>query len=218
MKKIRTLNMLQDFLDEEFAWRLKEIVHLKLTIRTTQGPSKNTLIRATVPLLYAHWEGFVKSSSEGYLNFVNCQRLNYNQLASCFIVFGIKSKLSQLIQSKKSNLNIATVDFIIKEFENRAELKTGSAINTKSNLNSEVFENIAVSIGINTSWYKTRYHLMDESLLKRRNEIAHGNYLDLGAEDCINLADEVIAIIRSYKTDIENAATLRQYIRERISD
>jgi len=213
MKKLRSLDMLQDFLDREFSWRIKEIANLKITVRSTKGSSKDTLIRAMVPLLYAHWEGFVKSSSEGYLNFVTSQRLSYDQLASCFMVFGIKKKLNELTHSKNAKLSIATVDFIINELGNRAELKTDSAINTKSNLNSKVFENIAVSIGIDTSWYETRYNLIDVSLLKRRNEIAHGNYLDLEVADCFKLADEVLTIIRNYKSDIENAAALKQYFR-----
>ena len=81
---MRTLNSLQDFLDEEIAWRIKEIADLKMSVRSSSEAHRKTLIRAAIPLLYAHWEGFVKVASEGYLNYVNSQKLRYDQLEYCF--------------------------------------------------------------------------------------------------------------------------------------
>ncbi len=86
MNKIRTLTQLRNFLDREFLWRLKEIADLKSSVRSSSSLRCKTLTRAGVPLLYAHWEGFVKNSSLGYVNFVSSQRLRYEELASCFIV------------------------------------------------------------------------------------------------------------------------------------
>ena len=211
MKKLHTLSMLQDYLDEELSWRLKEVADLKLAIRSFDVVQQKTLIRATVPLLYAHWEGFVKNTSDGYLNFVNSQRMSYNQLASCFVVFGVKRKLNDLLQSRQARRNIAVVDFFVKELGDRANLKLSAAIDTESNLSSKVFENIAVSIGIDPSLYTTKYNLIDINLLKCRNEIAHGQYVALDPDDCRKLADETISLMRSYKTDIENVASLKLY-------
>ena len=213
MKKIRTLGMLQDFLDGEFSWRLKEVADLKIAVRKEIGETQKTFIRASVPMIYAHWEGFVKNSTIGYLNFVNCQRLRYDQLTSCFIVFGIKRRLNELTQSHKARLNIEAVDFFFDELGNRAKIKPIKAIETKSNLNSNIFENISLSIGIDPSPYKTRYNFIDISLLKRRNEIAHGKYIDLEVEDCRTLADEVLFLMRKYKDDIEYAADQKLYMR-----
>lgn len=88
-----------------------------------------------------------------------------------------------------------------------------SAIRTESNLSSAVFENICNSVGIDHKLYETKYNLIDESLLNRRNRIAHGEYVGLTADDYRNLADEVITLLRNFKTDIENAATLGKYKR-----
>ena len=75
-----------------------------------------------------------------------------------------------------------------------------------------MFENIALSIGINTQPYESRFKLMDESLLSRRNKIAHGEYLNLNADAWRNLADEVISLMRDFKTDIENAASRSAFV------
>lgn len=213
MKKIRTLTQLQDFLDKESLWRIKEIDDLKHLVRSSESVRRDTMIRAGVPLLYAHWEGFIKNSSLGYLNFVNNQRHKYNELTSCFIVFGLRKKLNDLSFSRQSHLNIEIVDFLLTELSERTVLQMKEAIDTESNLNSSVFENIALAIGIEPEPFKKKYDLIDESLLKRRNEIAHGEYVDLDSDAYRKLADEIITLMRNYKTEIENSASLKKYLR-----
>ncbi len=216
MNKIRTISVLQDYLDAEFSWRLKEIANVKVFMRGSSSLAQATVVRAAVPLLYAHWEGFIKNAALGYVNFVSNQRLRYKELASSFIVFGAKRHLNQLMSSRQASLNVAAVDFFTTRLGERAELKLQGAIDTQSNLSSSVFENIAFSIGIDPVAYRSRYNLIDESLLRRRNRIAHGEYLDLHAADCRSLADETIVLMRSFKIDVENAATCRRYLRKSV--
>ncbi|WP_243286618.1 MAE_28990/MAE_18760 family HEPN-like nuclease [Geothrix terrae] len=209
--KPRTSSQLQDFLDQEFAWRLKEIANLKNVINGTGSLEKKTLIRASLALLYAHWEGFIKASSFAFLFFIEHQGLKYNELQSCFSVLGLKGKLNSLKSSKQMDQNKEILEFIINELDQPAKLKFDGAIRTESNLNSEIFENISISIGINPAPYQTKYHLIDESLLKRRNGIAHGDYIDISGSDYKNLADEVLQLLRNFKTDIENSIILNAY-------
>lgn len=108
-----------------------------------------------------------------YLKFVDSRGLKYSELKSCFSVFGLKSKLQTLAASRQSLANIDAFDFIRSELENTARLQLGSAINTESNLTSKVFSNIATSLNINIAGYTSRFNLIDESLVHRRNKIAH---------------------------------------------
>ncbi|UDM06608.1 hypothetical protein LG409_14700 [Halomonas sp. NyZ770] len=211
MSKIRTIDQLQTILDGEFSWRLKEIANLKIVVRSSDKLSRNTAVRAAIPLLYGHWEGFIKNASTHYLDYVNGQSLTYRELKSCFVVFGVKRRINDLVSSKDSSVSIATLDFLRDELDERAKLKIESAIRTEFNLSSKVFANIAKSIGIDTQGYESRYHLIDESLLNRRNHIAHGEYLDVDSEGFRELADEILYLLRSYKTDIENAVSLEEY-------
>lgn len=96
---------------------------------------------------------------------------------------------------------------------NRAEIQVRSAIDTESNLKAHVFEQIAASIGINLNAYESRFNLIDESLVARRNRIAHGEYLDIDSNGWRTLADDVIALMRNFKTDIENAASLSRFLK-----
>lgn len=185
MSKIRTIGRLQSLLDEELSWRIKEIATLKILVKRSDNIASTTAVRAAIPLLYGHWEGFIKSSATYYLQFINGQSLKYSELTSCFVVFGVKKKLNRT-----------------------AKLKVDTAIRTEFNLSSKVFVNILKSIGFGTDRYEARFNLIDESLLKRRNYIAHGEYLDVEADGFRDLADEILCMLRWFKTDIENAASL----------
>jgi hypothetical protein len=209
MKKVRTITQLQDLLDEDIAWRLKEISALKDIL--DRSKLADAVVRATVPILYAHWEGFVKNAAQWYVSFVRHQGYKYQELISCFAVFGFKSQLHNLKESKKAKINIEAIDFIRAQMNEKAKFPFENVINTRSNLNSEVFENIAVAIGVDPSKYSTKYQLIDKSLLARRNDIAHGKYLDIDAPECKTLADQTLELLRAFKTDIQNAASLETF-------
>ena len=49
--------------------------------------------------------------------------------------------------------------------------------------------------------------------MRRRNKVAHGDYLDLDPADFRTLADDVLQMMRDYKTDLQNAASLATYRR-----
>lgn len=209
--KIRTLSAFQDAMDHEFAWRLKEIASLKSSVRQSGTLAAPTVIRAGLALLYAHWEGFVKAAALTYLEFVASRGLLYKELQSCFVVLGMKGELHTLEKTRKVDGLIAAYEFVTSRRDQKAALVLANAVDTESNLSSAVFENIVHSIGIDVSAYEARFNLIDESLLKRRNKIAHGEYLDVTADDWRDLADEIILMLRHFKTDLENAASLGSY-------
>lgn len=214
MKRLQTQNQLQDFLDAEFGWRIKEISTLKAAVKSSPYISEQTLVRASIALLYAHWEGFIKSAATAYVTYVNNQGLSYSELKTCFVVLGFKKTLHDVQQSKQSQLNVTLVDFIRDGLGEKSKLKIDTAINTESNLSATVFENILQAVGISVAPYEAKTNLINESLLKRRNTIAHGEYIDVAKDDWAKLADEVLQMLRQFKTDIENAIAMSSFKRE----
>lgn len=213
MEKVRTVSQAQDILDNEFSWRLKEVADIKLAIRTADAMRQRTLMRAGIPLLYAHWEGFVKLASETYLNYIANQGHKYKDLKPCFIVLGLKGRLNELAESNNSHRNRDIVEFMLNRMDDRASIPYKGVIDSASNLSSKVFSNIAASIGISTNPYETKYHFIDESVLRRRNQIAHGEYLDVRPEDYDDISNEIISLLRTFKTDVENSLSLDSYKR-----
>lgn len=212
MSQIRAINQAFEALDQDFSWRIQELSEIKTSARSAVGTRRKMLVRAGVALLYAHWEGFIKNSSQVYLEFVANQRFKYQELQVCFIIFGLRRELETLTTSKKSTQYIKALEFLMNEMGARSQLSHRDAINTESNLSSLVFQNIAISVGIDTSPYTTKFNLIDESLLKRRNKIAHGEFLDIDAEEYSDLSNEVVSLMRMYKDDIQNALILKLYL------
>lgn len=212
MPDIRTLMQLQDALDSEMSWRVKEIGAFTVASKSG-GPDRKFFIRAGVALVYAHWEGFIKASSEQYLSYVHFRGHTYSELKSCFAVFGLKSKLQMLSKSRQAAPNIEAFDFIFSAMSQTAHMQMSSAIDTESNLTSKVFTNIAKSLDLDVEKYTTKFNLIDESLVKRRNQVAHGEHMALGGKEFGELVDEILQLMRDYKTDLLNAASMESYKR-----
>ncbi len=212
MKKINTRSQHFEFVDAEFAWRLKEIADIKAAIRASAVDARKSVLRAAVPILYAHWEGFVKVASEAVLNYLSTQRLTYRELSACFIAFGAKKHIHTIKESNNPVDSISVVDFFLNQMDTRAKITFSGAVVTESNLSSSVFNKIAKSIGIDTANYESRYPLIDESLLERRNTIAHGEHLDVEANDFDKLATHVLEMMRWYKTDVQNIVQNELYL------
>ena len=81
------------------------------------------------------------------------------------------------------------------------------------NLNYDIFEQIAGFLCIDATRYAVKKQLIDESLLSQRNDIAHGDYLLIDPDGFESLSDEIIVLMRQFKTDIENGAALKSYLR-----
>lgn len=216
-KKNRTINHLVDNLDNELAWRIKELNIIKSRIpksneKMSSDPIQNAMIRSGVTMLYAHWEGFVKSAATHYLNFVSLRRLKHKELNSCFIALCLKSEISKL-DSKKSELHAKTIDFLLNDLNKRAYVPYKRIIDTKSNLKSSVFRDICHILGLNYSNYQLKEKLIDRQLVKYRNKIAHGHWLEIDYEGYMSLFNEILILIRNLKDEIINSAIIESYKR-----
>jgi hypothetical protein len=210
--KLRTALHLQEELDGDLAWRIREIAQMTSSVKTSDGFRQSALIRATIPLLYAHWEGYVKSGAEAMLNFVSNQRKLYGELQPCFVAHGLGASLDGL-EGGRYNRRVEAVNFLFERLGDRATFPWKGRINTRSNLSAEVFADIAAAVGIDSSRYVSRKAFINERLLKRRNCIAHGEWLEITGATIPGLASEVITLLRWFKTDLENLMTLEGYLR-----
>ena len=66
-------------------------------------------------------------------------------------------------------------------------------------------------LGLNYAEFEAKEKLIDETLLKNRNSIAHGNYLDISRDGYLDLHNQVIAMMEIYRNNIDNNATLKLY-------
>lgn len=213
--KIRTLEDLNQRLTDDLIWRKKEIAALQGLIETKSfnNTKNNALLRSGVTLLYAHWEGYIKTAATSYLEFVARKKLTYDELAINFVAIAMKTKLNEASETNKATIFTEVANFMLTQTKERSSIIYEDVISTASNLSSSILREIVCILNLDYSFYETKEVIIDEKLLRRRNAIAHGEYLSLDLEEYQQLQDEMLVMMENLRTQIENSASLKLYLR-----
>lgn len=210
--KIRTLLELSDAIDAETAWRQQELSVLVTGVKASSGVALNVSVRSAVALLYAHWEGWIKSTAKLYVIYVNSQRLHYDQLSAAWLGNALKVKMDTFKESSRADTHRQFANVVLSGLQARASVSE-DLVRSDSNLNSVVLGDITNRLDLASDFFATKSHMIDVQLLKARNNIAHGDYLDVDAEDYLLLHDAVLNMLREFTNRLLNAATERTYLR-----
>lgn len=199
-------------LTEDRTWRLREISDLKSAVKSADNALSRVLLRALVTICYAHWEGYVRFSAKRFLEHVALRKFGYHELDRQFYRNYFMPRLSALA-AKKTNVSdrCALVDAILDSSESRFSYVNDDLINTRANLNFEVFSDICLVCGVDAKDFKQAESFIDVFLLKRRNSIAHGEDTFVAVADLDKLADETIALMRQFGDSLDNRAVLKSY-------
>lgn len=103
------------------------------------------------------------------------------------------------------------LDEILDCGDKRFTRSNDDLINTKSNLNFDVFSDICIVCGIDPANFEKHSTFIDVFLLKRRNSIAHGEETLIYVDDLNVLADTTMELIRSFSDALENQIYLNSY-------
>jgi len=214
MSKPYTEDQLIEQLTSDRTWRLKEISDLKSAIRRADAALQRVLLRALVALCYAHWEGYVRFSAKKFLEHISLRKFKYSQLDRQFFRNYFIPRLAAMSMNK-TNLSerCKLIDDILGSEDSKFSWVNSDLINTKSNLNFEVFSDICTVCGINPGIFDPYSTFMDVILLKRRNSIAHGEETLVHLGDLDQIADDTISLIRCFGDQLENRAVLQEYKR-----
>ena len=211
--KIRTEEEFQDYLDKETSWRKKELIAIKANIASLRKFSKNTALRSGVALLYAHWEGLIKNVATYYLCYISYQNYNYCDLKQNFLALSMKEDIKTFDTTNKASLHNKIVNDIRSNDGKKAKIPYEGIVKTGSNLKSEIFIEIMETIGFDYTEYEPDFMLLDEVLLKMRNEIAHGERLEVLSLD-ENRFDELYVVINNMMAKFVAQAVNAVYLKE----
>lgn len=210
---IQTLTELQDFLNNEMAWRKKELTTLKFSLDRCRPNEKSTFTRAAICLLYAHWEGFIKAAAKAYLEYVARRRLAFRDLSYNFVALGLRADFQKAGQSTRIENRTAIATTLLAGVDRRPTIPFQDSIDARSNLNSDILTEILSILGFEVKSYITKKVLIDERLLHRRNNVAHGDYLLVESGEYEALYGEILLLLERFRTDIENSAATQRYRR-----
>lgn len=212
---IRSIDDLSDRLASELAWRKKELSVLKYYIDMAKEEYgyNRVLSRCGVAVLYAHWEGFIKLASRYYIEYIAMQRLRNDQLQPNLLTLSLCSTVAFSPDSRKYSEYGKLTDFFLASNSSRAILPFKQGLNTESNLSSKVLKEITWCLGVDYAFYESKEKFIDSHLLNKRNHVAHGQDIDIDPNDYLEMRTIVIDMMSVFKTELENSAILRKFVR-----
>lgn len=197
---------------QDRSWRLREISDLKAAIVRADENLRRVLLRALVTICYAHWEGYVRFAARKYLEHVALRRFQYGHLDRQFLRNHFLPRLAALSASRNSIAERgALIDEVLNASTQRFSRLNDDLINTRANLNFDVFTDICLVCCVPIQLFADRGTFVDVVLLKRRNLIAHGEDTFVTINDLDELANETIAIMRTFGDALENHVYVRDY-------
>ena len=129
---LKSVEKLSDKLDEESSWRRLELTNLKFNIESSEGNKLNTNLRASLVLLYSHWEGFVKQALTFYLQHVSQQKLHNNVLKYNFYALEMRKDINEISNSKKASLHTNLIEKIFNDINIISNIPFENQINTNT--------------------------------------------------------------------------------------
>jgi len=216
--KARTESEVLGLLDQEFAWRRKELSTIWADVTSAATKSRPARVRAGTALLYAHWEGFIKAASESYVNYVARRRLRLRQLGPGFLALALRTRLTTFASADDASAHIAFIELVLGDLEADSQLPKLGVVKTGANLNSRRLKTIVLTLGLDYSPFQLKENLIDNQLLEWRNKIAHGKSMLPTEDDFDLLYHETTTLLRNFKDQIANAVVLKTYLKTEYHD
>lgn len=208
--KVRSLAELDDLLDQQLAWRKKEMSTMYSAITLSKGEQKAMLARSGVVLLYAHWEGYAKIALQAYGGYAQSRGLKYSQMKSQFWFHAARSKYqNNIIANPKTVIELLTFERSL--LDEVCSFNHVASVDTKANLNGEVLQIELLKLALDGKDFETLYLKLNASLLGKRNKIAHGEREEVSSADFKDLYVVTQELIRRLDLLIRNAACLKSF-------
>nr|WP_255680106.1 MAE_28990/MAE_18760 family HEPN-like nuclease [Methanosarcina sp. DH2] len=211
--KILTDEKLFELLDADFAWRRKELSFIVSSLYLAPPKNIDTYLRVGVTMLYAHWQGYISNSGNWYINYLKQKKLNYEDMTDNFITLALKQRLKSCGNTSKTIIHYEVVNILRNESLNAVDLPHKNGIETTSNLNYDILEDVLFTLGLNNSRYELKKHMINFTLLESRNKIVHGERYCIGKEEFFILHQDVLEMLEYFRDQIIDAVRNKSYLR-----
>ncbi|MBE3662406.1 hypothetical protein BOO91_15830, partial [Vibrio navarrensis] len=198
-------------IDEEFSWRRREIILYTGKIPDAQTDIQRVMLRAGIPFIYAHWEGYVKTCMSLYLRYISELQLSHEKLTIPFVALSLTNSINEF-DSSDIRKKVKFLELMMLKANARSNIPKKNIINTKSNLRYDVFKEIMFNVDLNHHGFESKGEVIN-SLVDTRNHIAHGEYKNISHGTFMSFHDEVLNLLEQIKSIIENSILNKDYLR-----
>lgn len=208
-----TREQLQEMLIAEREWRTQELSLCKKIPFLYMQPSFRQHIpvywKFCVPIIYAHWEGYVVAAMKLVIDYINDLQIVYSAAPKYLIRLDNKNRFGYL----QGNCTFEQQDRFLSEFlsaQSRGIQIESTAISANSNLNYNQLKKMFLYLDLKPSQIIDLNKPVIDKLVWYRNSIAHGeNCIVVAQTDIeafinseITCFDEIIRILLLYIDDL----------------
>lgn len=211
-KKINTVEQLESAMQQDIAWRKKEMVSLKILVEK-DNVNEELLLRASIALLCAHFEGFIKFASNAYIKFVSAQEIENRELTDNFPTFMLKGKFKECSDTEKVSIRSKLIS-AYSTIANKPFKVKNDVISTHSNPSTPELEEIMKSIGVETDIFRTKARYIDTDLLSNRHKVVHGERSMIDKTDFETTFSMIMKLLDQFAKVIISAADEKKYLKE----
>lgn len=210
----KSKEQLIDFVDQQSQQRKKELISISQSLKTGREHEQNLLCRGAILLSYAHWEGFVKDVAIAYVAYVAFKAPAFETLTRNFQALAFRTKITACGKvTKRIQPHLDLLKEILDSPGEKVAIDPDKSIDTGSNLDSTVFENVCKTIGIDYEVYWSTFGPFIDEFVKTRCVIAHGEMMVPERKYAAETISFTRKSIDKFGTDISNAAVMEAYIR-----
>lgn len=178
-------------MEEELTWRSKEIVFLQNVMNNiTKEEEREKYRKSLIVMLYSHFEGFCKTCLLIYVKAINDLGIIRKQANDSLVASSMEGVFNgyddldrkckifrrKLPDDSKLHRFYRRTDLILQfnEFLEEKLVIEDNVINTESNLHYIILKKNLFKLGIDSQDFD-KYESSIESLVNKRNSIAHGS-------------------------------------------
>jgi hypothetical protein len=177
-------------LEEDLAWRLDEIRHLRNTLLGDVDRSEWHVraMRTVLVMQYAHLEGFARNAFSIYVNSVNVQRIKAEDAHPNLFASALTSEFDAIRTGaasaqgsedgrlmRRAKVQVDFVEKLRMLGSDVLAIDTDSAVSMEMNFGSDVLRRTLYRLGIPEDAVNRTYYSSLEFVRKMRNDIAHGS-------------------------------------------
>jgi hypothetical protein len=211
--KIRSATEAYQILEDDFSQRKRELINL----RTEIGSRRRTpiILKSAILLSYAHVEGAAKAGLSVLLARLNSSGLTWGEVRTKLAYFEIDHRLARQSSTQNRRPVICaddTTSFLRSLTQERISFAVPDFIRQIGVVNESTLRKILAACDFELGAYEPNLELLDDRLVARRHELAHGSLVPvdaLTAETAIALA---LALLDTMLTDFGNLLGSEAYI------
>ncbi len=210
----KSKEQLIDFVNQQGQKRKRELISIRQSLKTGREHEQKLLCRGAILLSYAHWEGFVKDIAFAYVAYVAFKAPAFEILTQNFQALAFRTKITVCGKAtKRIQPHLDLLQEILDSPGNRVTIDPDKSIDTESNLDSTVFENVCKTVGIDYESHWSTFSPFIDEFVKIRCVIAHGELMAPDKKYAAEAVSFTQESIDKFGTDISNAVIMEAYIR-----